>query len=329
MDRDQYTLWFLKSYKRTGLSRNLDKNLLIAESARHYTGSGTGMLQNRAAMRKKLSAAAFAVIVLLSVATMTRLVSLGSANPYMYHKWVSPPSDASPLVISVSSPENNTVYRVNDITLAFNITTEHTSIGYLLGANFKASWMTDNVPVYVQNIRSPEFPSFWDHRETFRHMPDGEYSIVINASGGGQYADGLTAYLFDMTTISVINFTVDTNPPEVSILSMENKTYDLSDVPLNFTVSERASLIKYSLDGQDNSTLYGNTTLAGLPNGRHNLTVYVWDVAGNLGVSEIVVFNMAKPEPEPFPAMQVVAVSVAVMAMVGIGLLVYLKKRNH
>ena len=271
--------------------------------------------------------------MLISAMAGACLVKLAPANPYMYHKWVSPPSGSSPLVISISSPKHNTIYKVNNITLTFNINTQNTSIDYLLGAYFKADWMPDNVTVYKQNTHSPEFPEFWDYSETFWHIPDGEHSIVITAWGGGFYAEGLTAYNFDMTTVSVINFTLDATPPKVSILSPENKTYDLSDVPLNFTVSESASLIKYSIDGQDNSTLYGNTTLTGLPIGEHNLTVYVWDVVGNLGVSETVVFNMAKPEPEPelepFPTAPVVAVSGASATVIGVGLFIYFKKHRH
>ncbi len=243
----------------------------------------------------------------------------------MDYEWVSPAADATPLVISVLSPKNNTIYRVNNIDFNFSISTENTSIHYLLGAYFKADWMQDNVTVYKQNTYSPEFPEFWNHSETFLQMPDGEYSIVITAWGGGGYAKGLTYYFFDMTTITVINFTVDATPPDVSILSPLNETYDSSDVPLNFTVSEKPSLIRYSLDGQKNSTLYENTTLTNLPNGEHNLTIYVWDVAGNFGVSETVVFNIAKPEPFTTP---LVVASTASVVVISISLTIYFKKRN-
>jgi len=101
-----------------------------------------------------------------------------------------------------------------------------------------------------------------------------------------------------MTTISVVNFTIST-PPEVSILSPLNKTYDSSAVQLNFTVSKEPSLIEYSLDGQENSTFYGNTTLTGLANGDHNVTVYAIDEFGNTGASETVYFNVDVPEPFP------------------------------
>jgi hypothetical protein len=280
-------------------------------------------------MRKKAFALTFILTVLISAIPGAFIVKLAQANPYMYHEFVSPPAGSTPLVISVAAPKNIAIYNVNDIALTFNISTQGTSMNYLLGAYYKADWMSDNVTVYKQNTYSPEFPEFWEYSETLRNIPDGGHSIVITAWGGGFYAEGLTAYNFDMTTISVINFTIDATPPKVSILSPENKTYDLSDVPLDFNVSESSSIIRYSIDGQDNSTLNGNTTLTGLPIGRHSLTVYAWDSAGNLGVSETVVFNVAKPEPELLPTATVALASAGVAMVVAAGLLVYFKKRKR
>jgi len=276
--------------------------------------------------KKTLITAGFILVLFLIAIAGAYFVKFAQANPYMYHEFVSPPVDATPLLISVSSPKNNVIYNVNDVTFTFNISTQNTSIHYLLGAYFKADWLQDNVTVYKQDLYHTIFPEFWNYSETFLQMPDGEYSIVITAWGGGGYAKGLTYYFFDMTSVSVVNFTVDATSPKVSILSPENKTYDSSDIPLDFTVSEKPSLIRYSIDGQENSTLYGNTILADLHNGRHNLTVYVWDVAGNLGVSEAVAFNIAKPES--FQTTIVVA-PMASITVVGVGLAAYFKKRKR
>jgi len=68
----------------------------------------------------------------------------------------------------------------------------------------------------------------------------------------------------------------DSTPPAVTLLSIENKTYDSTDVPLNFTVSEE-SQVSYSLDGHDNVTITGNSTLTELPIGSHSLTLYAMD----------------------------------------------------
>jgi hypothetical protein len=260
-------------------------------------------------------------------------VKVAQANPYskfyLFEK-VSPPANAIPLIISVSCPKNNAVYNVSDIALIFNVSDYGTSIDFIYNIYFEACWLQENVIVWKQNPHSPEFPDFWSYNETFWDLPDGEYSVVITARGGGSYEDNIkvdyfwgTVYNFEMTSISVVNFTVAT-PPEVSILSLENETYDSSDVPLNFTVSETVSQISYVLDGGKNRTINGNTTLTDLPNGDHNVTVYATDEAGNVGASETICFSVEVP----FQTTMVIA-PIASAAIIGSGLLVYFKKRRR
>ena len=123
---------------------------------------------------------------------------------------------------------------------------------------------------------------------------------------------------------------VDSTPPEIANLSVQNQTYPTPDVALDFTLDDNASCIAYSLDGGENVTIEGNATLHGISAGLHNLTVYAWDSAGNVGTSEMVSFTLAVPEQEPdaFPIVPVAAVSVAVAAVVAAAAVVYLKKRR-
>ena len=123
-----------------------------------------------------------------------------------------------------------------------------------------------------------------------------------------------------------------TVPPAVSVISPENKIYVVSNVSLAFTVNKPASWMGYSLDGQDNVTISGNTTLSGLSNGLHNVTVYAEDKFENMGASETVTFTISR-ETEAFSIRLAVAVAIVVaalvlMAAVGVGLSAYLKKRK-
>jgi hypothetical protein len=140
--------------------------------------------------------------------------------------------------------------------------------------------------------------------------------------------------------VDTVYFTIDSNdgssdlappndfaPPTISLLSIENKTYEASDLPLNFTLNEPVSVIKFSLDGEENVTVFGNVTLAYLLNGEHNVTVYAIDEAGNVGSSETVVFTVAKPEP--FPTTLVITAFCSSLAAVGVRLLAYFKKRKR
>jgi N-acetylneuraminic acid mutarotase len=118
-------------------------------------------------------------------------------------------------------------------------------------------------------------------------------------------------------------------PPVVSVLSPEKDiTYNASDIPLIFTINEYVSWMGYSLDGQDNVTITGNATLNGLPNGSHNLTVYVTNQYGNMGASEIAYFSVEASEP--FPTIPVaVGASAASLAIIGVGLLFYFKRHRQ
>jgi hypothetical protein len=86
-------------------------------------------------------------------------------------------------------------------------------------------------------------------------------------------------------------------PPEISIISPENKTYPIKDVPLTFTVSESTSWIGYSLNSQKNVTITGNRTLTSLPDGSYYVIVYANDTAGNMGASSTVYFTVDTTHP--------------------------------
>jgi hypothetical protein len=118
-------------------------------------------------------------------------------------------------------------------------------------------------------------------------------------------------------------------PPEIKIVSPETKTYNSSNVSLVFTVNKPVNCTGYSLNGQDNVTITGNTTLDELPNGAHNLTMYATDHFGNTVASETVHFNIDVPVPESFPTLPVTAAASAATIVVAAGLLVYFKKRRR
>lgn len=116
----------------------------------------------------------------------------------------------------------------------------------------------------------------------------------------------------------------DTGPPDISVLSPENKTYGVNDVALTFTVGESISWIGFSLDGQVNQTLFAeNVTLSGLSSGSHNLIVYASDMAGNTGASERIFFTIKVQQPTLLPTLTIA--TIVTSALVGV-LLIYLTK---
>ena len=128
---------------------------------------------------------------------------------------------------------------------------------------------------------------------------------------------------FDEKTVY---FTIDDGkPPTISNLSPENKTYNQKDLPLNFTTDQPTSWMGYSLDGKENVTLTGNTTLGELSNGSHSIIVYANDTAGNMGVSQTINFTIAVPLDLSYA----VAGTTIIAAAVSVVLLLRIKRRKE
>ncbi|RLJ08003.1 MAG: hypothetical protein DRP12_01365 [Candidatus Aenigmatarchaeota archaeon] len=91
---------------------------------------------------------------------------------------------------------------------------------------------------------------------------------------------------------------IDTTPPTITIISPENKSYNISSIWANISANEPCSSVNYSLDGQPNVTMdssdsfYWSKLMENLPDGRHNITFWAKDVAGNLNHTGYVYFTV-------------------------------------
>jgi len=120
-------------------------------------------------------------------------------------------------------------------------------------------------------------------------------------------------------------------PLNISITSPENTTYSTSEVPLTFTTNKQATSMSYSVDGETNVTITGNTTITDLPNGPHNLTLYAIDETDNSTPSETIYFTISKEDDTTpaFPDSNIVLVSAAIITATAITATVYLWKGKH
>jgi len=284
-------------------------------------------------------------VLFFSVLAGTGFVSLGKASlipPPVSRGSIRPETvGAEPPVIMILAPQNNSVSNKCGITLPLNVSVGNSSTTtsrWLSTVHYKADWQKDNIYVYSKGLQSPisEFSTTLNLTGiNGTRIPEGKHNVTVYVTEEGSYKEfgvvvGSIRYLyidyqFFVYGSSMVEFTVDYTSPIVSVLLMENKTYETSDVPLNFTVNEPVSQTKYSLDGQNNVTITGNTTLTGLPSGNHNITLYATDDAGNVGASETAYFKVA----EPYPVALVVIASVVSSATITVGLLVFFKKRKH
>lgn len=195
-------------------------------------------------------------------------------------------SDTDLPSISIFSPENKT-YSTNAIPLTFAIDEIGPWIGYSLDRQ-------TNITIPGDTMLSG--------------LSDRMHTIVV-------YASDIAG---NIGSSDMVLFSVDTTPPGISILSPENKTYYGNDIPLTFAVDESVSWISYSLGGQTNETITGNTTLTGLSDGSHSLMIYAKDIVGNLGASERVYFSISLKQETPttFPFEWIIAI--AALGIVGL-----------
>jgi hypothetical protein len=193
----------------------------------------------------------------------------------------------------------------------------------------KRIYVYDGFILQVYESQNDSWTFGADHRPIRNRAAIGVVNDMLYVIGGytitysNWWSDPVTTYY--ATNEQYTPFGYGTAPPVVSVVSPENKNYNSSSVSLAFTVNKPVAWLGYSLDGQENVTVSGNSTIAGLPNGLHNVTVYARDEFENTGVSETISFNV----DAPFPVVPVAAASVAAIVAVGMGLLVYFKKRRR
>jgi len=229
--------------------------------------------------------------------------------------------------------ENNVTYNTHGVLLYYqsnnnsltgnNMTNNGDGIGLGTSSNnkFYHNHLTNNTQqVDIQwlgyaNIWDDGYPSGGNYWSDYTGVDDdgdgiGDTPYIIDSDNTDRYPL-MASYIIPE----------DTPLPTISILSPENKRYSVNDVPLTFTVSESTSWIGYSLDGQANVTITGNTTLSELPDGSHSLIVYANDTAGNIGYSDSVYFSIETQQAEFSPMWVVVAI--AIITGIGVALVVY------
>lgn len=130
----------------------------------------------------------------------------------------------------------------------------------------------------------------------FRMQPSGSvspelYSFNVTVSSMMAPLDGLVA-----TDLRTFGINLSQEPPtQIQILSPQNTTYATDTVALDFTINIPTAWIGYNLDNTGNATIAGNTTLAGLSEGSHNVVVFANDTLGNMGSSDLVYFSVRIP----------------------------------
>lgn len=256
--------------------------------------------------------------------------------------------DSTPLTAYLYSPSNRT-YNSNNIFLTGTVVkpgswfVHSLPISYVCKGEIKFvryrldGIESENIP--VNDIPYGDYPgpvgSSVDFSINLTKLPEGPHRLSVSAEGRYYYyiateQEQRVAYNTVIGNTSEVRFTIDTLPPKITILSIQNETIYTKNVTLNFTLNEPLSWMAYSLDSQANATIPENMTLTGLSYGSHNLTLYARDTAGNIGASETVYFTIAQP-PEPLPTTLVVGATAIIAtsgAAITLGVVTHRRKRS-
>lgn len=228
---------------------------------------------------------------------------------------------------TVYSPANIT-YNTRFLTL--NLTFECFHMKYLLSYDIDGKHIGD-VPYTVKydgelHIGYPAAASV-----DLPPLSDGTHSVTVHMYATelktrNPYYDGR------------VYFTVDPDgkltPQSISNLSIQAATYNMSDLPLEFTTNKNIAMAAFSLDGEANVTINENTTLTDLTEGVHNLTLYVQDQWGN-AANQTVNFTIDLPKPlateQPeFSSPSPIGLGLAATLAVALtGCLLYHKKKSQ
>jgi hypothetical protein len=223
--------------------------------------------------------------------------------------------DNKPPKITVTFPENKSYLSYGQITLNFSVN------GPFLWARYSIDNQANTTTIH-------------DHIVLSLISPGGHSLTVYAVDSSGNVGASNTVEFYTVYRSDNENLPSPINPI-VSIVNPQNASYNVDKIPLIFTLNEPVILanqlpafpdiawIFYSLDGQANKTVTGNTTISGLTSGAHNVTVYAEDIYGNNGSSQTIFFTI---NPS-FPTAAVIGI-LATALVVGAVTAVYFRKRK-
>jgi hypothetical protein len=280
------------------------------------------------------------LLLVLVLAVSAAPFGMVEANPYgfPFPTHTSAP-DSVNVMVDVESPQQTVAYSDGTLPVRFKSSINSPS-GISTKLNVVAAYQGD----WMNTSKWSPFPKGWDNSNinhfyqydyNLSEVPLGQHTLNITIQGDGSYNQNQTQYAFMLRKTVSITFYMSTSPvktaPIVTLSHPQNLIVETSTFPLNFTVNQPTTNLSYSLDGQGVVHISGNTTLTGLADGQHNVTVYASDGYGNNGASEALFFNVNTPESAPASPLLVylgVALVVAAVSItIALTALVYFRKR--
>jgi hypothetical protein len=129
-------------------------------------------------MRKALSV--YAVIALLLLLIVSQAISIVSANPWFTAKQIDPPPDAIPPIITINSPQSNTIY-----SGAFNVSFSVKGAKYsdYFSDILDVTYIIDNETVTIPHSADVLAIKNYDTSFIGPNLTAGNHSLTVKATG--------------------------------------------------------------------------------------------------------------------------------------------------
>ena len=228
-----------------------------------------------------------------------------------------------PAVIEIESPANQTVFQTSNIALKVNVASYFWVIDYVY---YETDWQDGRHQIFgVQ----PNYTDALNASITvnFSEIPNGNHNITVYATtNDGCHSSAYVSFATYASSKVTPSTSPTLSPPNISFLSQQNKTYTQNTVPLDFSLSQPAEWIAYSLDGQAAVAINGNTTLTGLSNGYHTVTIYANDTYANVATPQTITFTVNVPAP--FSTIEASAAISIVIAIIAVAIVLFKKRKS-
>ncbi len=161
-------------------------------------------------MKRMALAVTVVLSLLFSLVVGTVLVKEAKANPFIIFEATDPIPGTVPPIITVSCPQNNTIYPSNVVCLSFTVSKPQPPTSLEAGINSVRYMLDGNLTglYYCTHYSSgspPGLPSF-SYSENLT-LPNGKHTLVVNASGVVLPGD---MKIFGMQSSETIVFSVST-----------------------------------------------------------------------------------------------------------------------
>jgi hypothetical protein len=180
---------------------------------------------------------------------------------------------------------------------------------------------------YGSFIQGHPEDNYWDASVELPILSNGSHYLTVYLEGIWETGSSFGTINHTSIDNQTVYFTVIS---PIQLLT-KNQTYNSTEISLNFHINDRVSQITYNLDNHANVTISGNTTLTGLTEGSHNISIYAPDAKGHWVNFDTATFTIIKPASDANSSVTPLLLTalIAIVAVASISLVYFKRRKGH